>query len=144
MVDPLAAPGHLKLVAIASLVWNLVSLFDYILTLGGNEWYPSLFPPEIAYFSTLPFWVQLAWTIVVWPALLGSLFLLVRSKWAEPTFWLSLAAIAVIAVHSIFGAQISLWAIDGPYVPIATIVIFGVAIFFALYARTMRKAGYLA
>ncbi len=137
------APGHLKVVALASLGWNLVSLFDYILTLGGNEWYPSLFPPEIAYFGTLPVWVKLAWSIVVWPALLGSLLLLVRSRWAEPMFWTSLGAIAVMALHSALGARISLWAIDGPYVPIATLLIFAVAIFLAVYARAMRKAGLL-
>ncbi|WP_292093730.1 hypothetical protein [Brevundimonas sp.] len=51
----------------------------------------------IAYFNAMPGWMYVPWTMGVWGAVLGSILLLARSRWALHALLISLAG-AVISL----------------------------------------------
>ena len=132
---PSPTPFHLWLVGILSLLWNLVGVFDNFATLIRLEFYMSEFTREqLDYFYAFPQWANIAWTVGVWSALLGSVSLLLKRRWAVGLFGLSLVAMAVTSVYTLGmtnGLEImgdtGLWF---------TIAIWAIAIFLFLYARS--------
>ncbi|MNI33808.1 hypothetical protein D3C73_877690 [compost metagenome] len=76
----------------------------------------------------------------VWGAVLGSLLLLVRSRWAVHAFIISLigAAVSVIYAYFIGGAVQALGAIAH-----MQLLILAIAAFLAWYAWAMAKKGVL-
>jgi len=128
-------PVHLWLVGIVSLLWNFVGVFDNFATLTRLEFYMSEFTQEqLDYFYAFPQWANIAWTVGVWSALLGSVSLLLKRRWAVALFGLSLVAMAATSVYTlgmtngleIMGAM-GLWF---------TIAIWVIAIFLFVYARS--------
>lgn len=100
-----ATPWHLWLVGGLSLLWNGYGAFDYIQTTTRGEAYmrASGFGDDmIAYFNAMPTWMYVPWTLGVWGAVIGSLLLLVRSRWAVHAFGLSLIGAAVSLIYSKF------------------------------------------
>jgi hypothetical protein len=143
------APLHLWIVGILSFLWNCFGAYDYLMTRSrGAEYIATTMPgvdanAAMAWIDAMPLYAQIGWGLGVWLALLGSVLLLVRSRWAVWSFGLSLAG----AVASI-GYQLAL----APPMPGATgsaaskvmpIVILAVALALLLYARAMEKRGVL-
>jgi hypothetical protein len=143
------APLHLWIVGILSFLWNCFGAYDYLMTRSrGAEYIATTMPGvdangAMAWIDAMPLYAQIGWGLGVWLALLGSVLLLVRSRWAVWSFGLSLAG----AVASI-GYQLAL----APPMPGATasaaskvmpIVILAVALALLLYARAMDKKGVL-
>ena len=90
-----AAPVHLWVIGILSLLWNAIGAFDYLATQSGMESYMSQFSPEqLDYFQAFPTWLVAAWAVGVWGSVLGSLALLLRKAWA---FWLFSASLLGLA-----------------------------------------------
>ena len=54
---------------------------------------------QIAYFHSYPVWMTADWAIGVWSSVVGSVLLLLRSRYAFPAFVLSLLAIIVSLVY---------------------------------------------
>lgn len=93
------APGltivTLRLVAILSLVWSGFGVFDYLMTNTRDHHYLSgMDAAAIQYLDTLPYDIIAGWTISVGGAVLGSLLLLMRSRFAQHMFGLSLIGLA--------------------------------------------------
>lgn len=100
MVERMKAPWHLWLVGVLSLLWSGVGAFDFIQTTTRGEAYmrQSGFGDDmIAYFNAMPDWMYAPWTMGVWGAVLGSILLLARSRWALHALLISLAG-AVISL----------------------------------------------
>ncbi|HUH10848.1 MAG TPA: hypothetical protein VLZ73_09875 [Brevundimonas sp.] len=100
-----ATPWHLWLVGLLSLAWNGYGAFDYIQTTTRGEAYmrASGFGDEmVAYYTSMPTWMYVPWTLGVWGAVIGSLLLLARSRWAVHAFALSLIGAVVSLVYSKF------------------------------------------
>lgn len=88
-------PWHLWVVGIISLLWNLGGVVDYTLTQMRNEAYLSQFTPEqLEYFTSFPTWFEAFWALGVWGAIIGSVLLLFRSRFAFHSFVVSLIGIA--------------------------------------------------
>ncbi len=82
-------------IAVVSLLWNSFGCLDYTMTQTRNAAYLAMVPAEqIAFVDSLPFWVHGAWAVGVWFSLLGSILMLLRSRWAVPSFGLSLLGLA--------------------------------------------------
>lgn len=98
-----ATPWHLWLVGLLSLAWNGFGAFDYIQTTTRGEAYmrASGFGDDmIAYFNAMPSWMYVPWTLGVWGAVIGSLLLLARSRWAVHAYALSLLGAVVSLIYS--------------------------------------------
>ena len=93
-------PWHLWVVGGLSLIWNSGGAIDYVMTKTHNAKYLSAFTPEQkAWFESFPLWMNCAWAIGVWFAILGSLLLLLRSRFAFHAFALSLAGLIVATIY---------------------------------------------
>lgn len=100
MVERVKTPWHLWLVGVLSLLWNGFGAFDFIQTTTRGEAYmrESGFGDDmIAYFNAMPGWMYVPWAMGVWGAVLGSILLLARSRWALHALLISLAG-AVISL----------------------------------------------
>ncbi|WP_299175533.1 hypothetical protein [uncultured Brevundimonas sp.] len=145
MVETVKTPWHLWLVGVLSLLWNGFGAFDFIQTTTRGEAYMREmgFGPEmIAYYNAMPSWMYGPWILGVWGAVIGSILLLVRSRWAVTAFVASLLGAAVSLIYSKL--------IDPPPVSpemaamaVMPWVILLIAAFLAWYAWFMAKRGVL-
>lgn len=139
-------PWHLWVVGVVSLLWNAFGAFDFVNTTTRGEAYMREMKFDqtmIDYFNAMPTWMYVPWTLGVWGAVIGSILLLLRNRFAVVAFALSLLG----AVISLIYGQV----IDPPppppvgmemmtYMPWVIVVI---AAFLAWYAWTMKKKGVL-
>lgn len=84
------APAHLWVVGALSLLWNAFGAYDYVMTrlrdvdyLGSMGIDPAVM---LAYVDALPIWAQVGWGLGVWASVLGSVLLLLRSRYAVHAF----------------------------------------------------------
>jgi hypothetical protein len=84
------APITLWIVGILALLWSAFGCYDYWMTVTGNAAYLAKMPADaITYMNALPKWTTGAWAFGVWGGLLGSIFLLARSRYAVWAYALS-------------------------------------------------------
>jgi hypothetical protein len=137
-------PAHLWIVGILATLWNAFGCYDYVMTQSKNMAYLQKMggPDMIEYFTTYPSWAVGVWAVGVWGALLGSLLLLVRSRWAVLAFGPSLAALIVMALYQ-FGITNMPPGMMTPAMWALTVVIWVVAIGLFAYARVLSRRGVL-
>ena len=142
-------PWHLWVVGIVSLAWNAFGANDYLQTqLGNLAYFESMMdgieatPQQaLAYFQSYPAWVHGAWAVGVWGAVLGSLLLLLRTRFAVHAFALSLLGQATTTVYQMVVGQPD-W-VQNTTTTIITIVIWSIATFLLIYAASMCSKGVL-
>ncbi len=142
-------PWHLWVVGIVSLAWNAFGANDYLQTqLGNLAYFESMMdgieatPKQaLAYIQSYPAWVHGAWAVGVWGAVLGSLLLLLRTRFAVHAFALSLLGLATTTVYQMVVGQPD-W-VQNTTTTIITIVIWSIATFLLIYAASMRSKGVL-
>ena len=87
-------------VAVASLAWNSGGPIDWVMTKTHNASYLAAMTPEQqAWLATYPAWMEVAWALGVWGAVLGSVLLLARSRFAVAVFAVSLAGLVVGTIY---------------------------------------------
>jgi hypothetical protein len=138
------APWHLWAVGVFGLLWNGYGCYDYVMTTtGGDAYLRSLGLDEafVDYYAAMPAWMTGVWALGVWGGLLGSILLLLRSKWAYVVFVVSFAAYALSVVYTYLLSN------GGEVAPEGAAIMHGVValgcIFFVWYARTMKQRGLL-
>ena len=136
-------PWHLWLVGVLSAVWNVGGVLDWTMTKTHNAAYlAQMTPDQIAWMDAFPWWAQLAWAAGVWGAELGSLLLLLRSRYAVPVFAVSLAALALGTLY-----QFGISRMPGGIMTTGNLVfmaaIWVVAIALLVYAAWTRRRGIL-
>lgn len=135
---------HLWLVGIVSLLWNAMGAFDYTMTQFRSAWYLAQFTPEqLAYFFGYPAWVVAFWALGVWAAVLGSVLLLFRSRFASMAFAASLVGIVVTSIYTFGLAETSMAEVTGSGAILFSAAIFFVTLALWLYARAMSARGQL-
>jgi hypothetical protein len=136
------APLHFWIVSVLSLLWNAVGAFDYSATQLRVESYMSAFTPEqLEYFYSFPAWAVACWAIGVWGALLGSIGLLLRQRWAVWAFGASILGMALTTIYN-FGLTDGI-RLMGPGAIAISAVIWVIALFLFFYARAMAKRAVL-
>lgn len=137
-------PGRVWLVGITSLLWNAFGGWHYVMIHRGGDAYMRAMgstDAQIAHFHALPDWMLWAWALGVWPAVLGSLLLLVRSKWALHAFAVALVAMLASAFHSFVLAKAAA-TMGAPGIGMSVLVTaIGVLLVWCAWAET--KAGVL-
>lgn len=140
------APWHLWLVGVVSLLWNGYGGYDFVMSMTQGETYwraSGMTQAMIDYYNAMPTWMYAPWVAGVWGAVLGSILLLLRSRWAVWAFALSLLG-AIISL--LYGLVIDKAPAPPPEMAAMTwmpYVIAVIALALAWYAWTMRKKGVL-
>lgn len=134
-------PWHLWAVGVVSLIWHSGGAFDYSATQLKLDFYMSNFTEEqLDYFYGLPWWHDAFWAFGVWGSLVGSVFLLLRSRFAFGAFALSLLGLAGTTSYAVTHDG---YAIMGEDAWVFTVVIWVLTLAFTLYAYAMKKRGVL-
>jgi hypothetical protein len=142
-------PVHLWIVGILSLLWNCVGAYDYVMTRTHNMEYLKTAMPGVdpkvglAWVEGMPMLVQFGWGLGVWLALLGSILLLIRSRWAVWSFGLSLLGALISLGYQLVLAPPMPGATESPAMKAIPIFIIVIAVALFLYARAMEKRGVL-
>jgi hypothetical protein len=142
------APAHLWIVGILSLLWNGFGAFDYTMTRMRNTDYlasamPGVDPnATLAWIDAFPIYAQIGWALGVWLGLLGSVLLLLRSRWAVWSYGLSLVG-AVLGLGYQVALAPPLAGAEGAMFTLMPYVIILVALGLFLYARAMERKGLL-
>ncbi|QCQ98648.1 hypothetical protein [Brevundimonas sp. SGAir0440] len=146
MIETVKTPWHLWLVGVLSLLWNGFGAFDFIQTTTRGDAYmraAGFDDAMVAYYEAMPGWMYVPWTLGVWGAVIGSVMLLLRRRWAVPAFGLSLLG-ALISL--IYGKLIDPPPPAPPELAAMSwmpIVILLIAVLLFGYAFNMRKRGVL-
>ena len=136
-------PVWFWIVGVVALIWNSFGAVDYTLTQMGNEAYLAAFTEEqLAFYLGFPVWYEAVWAIAVWTAVVGSLALLIRSKYAAPVFLASLAFFVISAIY-LYGFTPAYDLMGGIGGVIFTAVIFASLVAFWRVADWGVKAGLL-
>lgn len=141
-------PIHLWIIGGLSLLWSCFGAYDYLMTRMRNADYlasamPGVDPQAaLAWIDRFPLYAQLGWGLGVWMGLLGSVMLLVRSRWAVGAYGLSLVG-AVLGLGYQIVAAPPLEGAHGPMMTVMPYVIILLALGLFLYARAMAKKGLL-
>jgi hypothetical protein len=137
-------PWHLWAVGLVGLLWNGFGAYDYLMTQTRGDAYlreMGMTDPQITYFQAMPAWMDAVWAIGVWGALLGTVLLLTRSRWAAPVFALSLAAFVMSLIYAYLLSNGS--EVMGSTAAIMNLVVLAGVIFFAVYSWWAAKRGWL-
>ena len=141
------APWQLWVVGAVSLVWNSFGALDYTMSQLRQPAYlkavtkgMGVSPEQMsAFIDSFPLWIHAFWALGVWGALVGSILLLSRSRFAAWSFGLSLVGLAVTQLYQAMAPRPE-WA--GQSVGM-TLAIWAVAIGLMAYSVTMRRRGVL-
>jgi hypothetical protein len=143
------APAHLWIVGILSLLWNCFGAYDYTMTKTQGATYIATAMPGVdanaalAWINDMPMYAQIGWALGVWLGLLGSVLLLIRSRWAVWSFGLSLLGAVLSLGYQLALAPPMPGATETPMMKIMPAVILLIALALFLYARAMEKKGVL-
>jgi hypothetical protein len=139
-------PAHLWVVGALSLLWNAYGAYDYLMTRTRNADYLGSMGVDakamLAYIDSMPIWSQFGWGLGIWAAVLGSVLLLMRSRYAVHAFVASLVGMALSFGWEMFASNAPEELKHGgmEYVPLIIAVI---GVLQLWYASRQRKAGVL-
>ena len=137
------SPAHVWIVGILATLWNAFGAYDYIMTQTNNAAYLSQFSAEErAFFDSFPGWMEAFWALGVWGALIGSLLLLIRSRYAVHAFGLSLVGIVVGMGYQYLVMEAPESLTSGA-MAVMPWVILAVGIVLLIYARNQAAKGVL-
>ena len=143
MNDIVRTPVHLWIVGVLATLWNAFGCYDYVMTQTANATYMAMFTEaQRAYFQSFPAWMEAAWAVGVWGALLGSLLLLVRSRHAVLAFGLSLIGLLIGSIYQ-YGLADMPEDMMTPTMLGVSALIWLIAIGLLVYAMRMRRSGVL-
>ena len=139
------APAHLWIVGILSLVWNCFGAYDYTMTRMRNTDYiagamPGVDPATaLAWVDSMPMYAQVGWALGVWLGLLGSVLLLMRSRWAVWSFGLSLVGAVLSLGYQLLLATPMPGASESPLMKVVPAFVLLIAAALFWYARGQEK-----
>src|SRR6476619_6616391 len=140
-------PIHLWIVGVLSLLWNCFGCFDYLMTRMRNTEYlasamPSVDPNAmLAWIDGFPLYAQIGWGLGVWMGLLGSVLLLLRSRWAVWSYGLSLIGALLGLGYQIAMAPPLPGAHESALTRMIPYIVIVIAAVLVWYANTMQKKG---
>ncbi len=135
-------PIHLWIIGVISLLWNAMGAFDYLATELQLEFYMSQFTEaQLEYFYGFPVWMTAFWAFAVWGALVGSIGLLLRKKWALWAFAVSAFSMVMTTIYN-FGMSNGA-EIMGQAGMIFSAVIWVTAFFLLWYSWWLSRKGVL-
>jgi hypothetical protein len=113
------------IIAVIALLWNGMGVIEYLrIALMTPEALAALPEIERTFYENVPAWATSAFALAVWGGLLGSIFLLVKRKWAKAAFLISFAGIVVQLSHNyLVGNALDVYGPGGLVMPVMIVVI---------------------
>ena len=139
MTDTTHTRWHLWVVGIATLLFNAIGCYSYLMTQTGSLAELGMTPEQIGYFDTFPAWADAAWALGVWGALLGSILLLLRRNLAFAAFAVATVGLIATTYFELLVSQIP----DSLQNPLLMAAIWISTLFSLWYSRWMSAAGVL-
>lgn len=142
-------PVHLWIVGLLALLWNCFGSYDYTMTrLRNTDYIASAMPgvdpgAALAWVDSMPIYAQVGWGLGVWLGLLGSVLLLLRSRWAVWSLGISFVGAVLSLGYQIALAPPMPGAAESTFMTVMPYVIILITAFLAWYAWTMEKKGVL-
>ncbi len=126
------------------MLWNAIGAFDYVATNARLDWYiAALSPEQLDYFDAFPTWLTGTWAIAIWFSVIGALCLLFKSRFAVIAFLVSLIAMCVTTIYNYILSPIKAQDVTGDFAIYFSILIFVLGVAQFVYARAMKRRGYL-
>lgn len=142
MNNQVKTPLHLWIVGVVSLLWNSGGIISYSMTKFGALDDKTFTPEQLSYFAGFPAWASAFWALGVWGCFLGSLLLLLRSKWSVWSFGISIVGlIGTTAYQRLSGDLPESMQTMGQNLFAAAIWLITICLF--VYATRMARAGVL-
>lgn len=142
VMEPKAAgtPWHLWVVGVLAVLWNAIGAFDFTATVTHWAPYMSNFTEEQqAFFYSFPVWQYVIWAVGVWGAFIGSILLLLRSRYAVWAFAVSLVAALASMIHGMSLKDVP----EGASNPVFAAIIILIGALLLAYAWWMTRRGVL-
>jgi hypothetical protein len=138
-------PATFWIVAGAGLVWNIIGLAMYYMSVTATpETIESMYETEaqVAYVLSIPSWVDAMFGLAVTTGVLGAVALLMRKRIATTLFAVSLAAVLTQNLHGFVltnGMQVMGPSAIGVAV---TVIVIGIALL--IYAGRATRKGWIS
>jgi len=130
------------IISVIALIWNIMGVLAYLgQAYMTEEVLNTLSEPEKLYHTNVAAWATAAYAIAVFGGALGCLFLLIRKKWANFLFILSLIGVLVQATYNFF---IQEFMQVEPKQMVWSLVIIVIAIFLVWFSKDADKKGWLS
>ncbi|QFT77103.1 hypothetical protein [Erythrobacter sp. THAF29] len=133
------APWHLWVVGVVTLLWNAIGGWSYTSTQTGNLEGLGMSDEAIAYVSNFPAWADALWALGVWGAVLGSVLLLLRSRFAVHAIAVSIVGLVGTTLYQRVLSELPA-DMQGLVLPIT---IWATTLFMMWYALRMKSEGVL-
>lgn len=144
MSETVKTPRHVWIVGVIALIWNALGAMDFLMSKFQTEKYLNMMDEaQRAYFTSFPWWINVAWGAAVWGGVLGSILILLRNRLAVPIFGFGLVAMLVNFVYGFFLTDPSMQDVVGGIELAFTAGIIIVAFLLLHYARNLNAAGIL-
>lgn len=138
------APLHLWVIGLLMLLWNGMGAMDYVMTVSRDPDYLAQFTPErLAFLDAFPSWAKASWALAVWLYVLGSIFILLRSRHAVWMLTGGLFFMIVTTIHNLFLAEVPAHETMSGLEIAFTLVIFVLAILQIIYGRYLLRQAVL-
>lgn len=135
-------PVWFWIVAALALLWNLMGVMAFFAETGKTpEDLAAMAEAERHLYETYPMWAMIAFGAAVFGGAIGSLLLLLRSKFAQAVLVISLVGVIVQMVHSFFIAKSM--AVYGPGAMIMPTMVIVIAAALVWLARSASAKGWL-
>ena len=135
-------PWHVWVIGVIALVWNAGGAFDYWMTQTGNEEYLAMLTEaQRAMMDSRPTWFDATWAFGVWGAVVGSLLILLRSRYATLAFGIALLGLIASSIWSFGIAEPSSLELMGTVSMIFSLAIAISLVALFLYCRAMTARG---
>ena len=137
-------PWHLNFVGWIGFIWTSLAALDYLLTrFEVGSYLALLTEAQVAYFLSLPLWLDALWPVAVWTGVAGALCLLGGLRLAA--FLLGIAAIATVlaTLGLVFLTHPPLQDVTGPAGVGIMVGSSAIYVLLWLYARQMHAQGRL-
>ena len=131
------------IISILALIWNLMGVNQYLQQAYNTESFKAMYNEEqLQAIANTPSWAIAAFAVAVFSAVLGCISLLLRKKWAQFFFGLSLLGVIIQMYHNLF--VIKSIAVYGPGAMFMTILILIVALFLYWYSKFIQKKNWVS
>jgi hypothetical protein len=124
------------ILAVFFLIWNVMGVVQfYDITFIADDVLQALPEAERDLYGSYPIWTKIAFAFAVFGGTIGSIGLLLKKKWANPAFVISLLGIIPQMIHNIFFTNAK--EVYGPgtvAMPIMVILIGVFLVWFSSYA----------
>lgn len=130
------------IISVIALLWNLMGSFQYLSsTLMKEDIQALMTDDQIALMDSLPSWYTGVFATAVFAGVLGSIFLLIRKKWAINTFLISLVAILIQMGYWLLATDaMVVYGTEAIFMPLVVIII---GAFLYWYSKSVHQKGWL-